>query len=160
MSIVYCRQWYYEFLKHNSFRIFIRILRFTNRVMSRQTRKIGPALARLRVHWLNIVPYMKIHWANFPGLSGGARLYYSFNVKKVLNLYTHYSWTYKTLERSNIICERLGKIRLDHCGFQNVLLSTKIVDSYQAHHNYAFLRTSVVEKLIAGNNTNVKTLFV
>ena len=37
---------------------------------TRQTRKIGPALARLRVHWPNIVPYMEIHWANFPGLSG------------------------------------------------------------------------------------------
>ena len=38
--------------------------------ISRQTRKIGLALARLRVHWPNIVPYMRIHWANFPGLSG------------------------------------------------------------------------------------------
>ena len=37
---------------------------------SRQTRKIGPALARLRVHWSNIVPYMGIHWANFPDFSG------------------------------------------------------------------------------------------
>ena len=37
---------------------------------TRQTRKIGPALARLRVHWPNIVPYMGMHWANFPGLSG------------------------------------------------------------------------------------------
>ena len=37
---------------------------------TRQTRKISPALARFRVHWPNIVPYMGIHWANFPGLSG------------------------------------------------------------------------------------------
>ena len=38
--------------------------------IARQTRKIGPALAQLRVHWPNIVPYMGIHWVNFPGLSG------------------------------------------------------------------------------------------
>ena len=40
--------------------------------ISRQTRKPGPALARLRVHWPNIVPYMGIHWANFPGLLGSS----------------------------------------------------------------------------------------
>ena len=39
-------------------------------VSSRQTRKIGPTLARLRVHWPNIVPYIGIHWANFSGLLG------------------------------------------------------------------------------------------
>ena len=38
--------------------------------VARQTRKIGPALAQSRVRWPNIVPYMGIHWANFPGLSG------------------------------------------------------------------------------------------
>ena len=38
--------------------------------LSRQTRKIGQSLAGLRVHWPNTVPYMGIHWANFPGLSG------------------------------------------------------------------------------------------
>ena len=42
----------------------------TIQVPSRQTRKLGPALARLRVYWPNIVPYIRIHWANFPGLSG------------------------------------------------------------------------------------------
>ena len=39
-------------------------------MLTRQTRNIGPALAQLRVQWPNIVPYMGIHWANFPGLSG------------------------------------------------------------------------------------------
>ena len=42
---------------------------------TRQTRKIGPGLARLRVHWHNIVPYMGIHWANFSGLSGTKLLF-------------------------------------------------------------------------------------
>ena len=39
-------------------------------VSSRQTRKIVPAFARLRVHGPNVVPYMEMHCANFPGLSG------------------------------------------------------------------------------------------
>ena len=39
-------------------------------ILSRQTINVGPVLTRLRVHWPNIVPYMVMHWANFPGLSG------------------------------------------------------------------------------------------
>ena len=39
-------------------------------VYTRQVRKISPAFLRLRVDWPNIVPYMEIHSANFPGLSG------------------------------------------------------------------------------------------
>ena len=42
------------------------------REITRQTRKISPALARLRLRWPNIVPYMGIHWANFPGLSSNS----------------------------------------------------------------------------------------
>ena len=44
--------------------------RVSNVFASRQTRKIGPSLARLRVHWPNLVPYIGIHWTNFSGLSG------------------------------------------------------------------------------------------
>ena len=33
--------------------------------LSQQTGRIGPALARLRVLWPNIVQYREIHWANF-----------------------------------------------------------------------------------------------
>ena len=43
---------------------------FSAEEIVRQIWKIGPAVARLRVHWPNIVPYMGIHWANFSGLSG------------------------------------------------------------------------------------------
>ena len=50
-------------------------------VATRQTKKLGPALARLRVHGPNIVPYMGIHWALF--LFVGI----SLSVQIILNLF-------------------------------------------------------------------------
>ena len=44
---------------------------------SRQTRKIGPALARMRLHWPNIVPYTGIHWVNFSDL-------WSYNMRETV----------------------------------------------------------------------------
>ena len=77
---------HFHFLNIGPISIFLKVGRTTSLYVKtnptkQQNRKIVPALARLQVRWLNIVPYMGTHWANFPGLSG--MVCFSLYIKKI-----------------------------------------------------------------------------